>query len=261
MVRLRFALVTALGVLLLAPQAAAGGGWWSVVDVTRSPVAAGQRVEVTASVLFSSDAAAEAAQQTGRYRVYLLRGFDDTVVERAMRKASPGDWWSLGAAEAIEVGPVTVRVPDANFGRATAGFTVPELAAGAYHVMLCDAGCAEPLADVIPTEGFTVVADPATAQMAKRVDRLARRSREQARGLAAARDETYDALVAAQMPARSWSNSRSAWRRRRPTTAGRRRRPFGHTPGGWSPGRSQALSPCSSFGRTGAARWPTGTPR
>jgi hypothetical protein len=188
MVRLRLALVTALGVLLLAPQAAAGGGWWSSIDVTRSPVAAGQRVEVKASVLFNSVAAAEAARQPGRYRVYLLRGFDDSPVERAMRKASPREWWSLGAAQAIEVGPVAVRVLDANFGRARAAFTVPELAAGSYHLMLCTAGCAEPLADVIPAEDFTIVADPATAQLTKRVDRLARRSRKQARQLVAGRD-------------------------------------------------------------------------
>jgi hypothetical protein len=194
----RSALVIALGLLLLAPSAAAGGGWWSYIEVTHAPVAAGQRVEVKASVLFNSAADAEAAQQPGRYRVYLLQGFDDSALERAMRKASPGDWWSLGAAEAIEVGPVAVDPADANFGTATAAFTVPELAAGAYHVMLCNPGCAEPLADVIPTAGFTVVGDPATAQLAKRVARLERRSRKQARELAALRDEAYEALVTAR---------------------------------------------------------------
>lgn len=64
---------------------------------------------------------------------------------------------------------------DAHSGRATAAFTVPELPAGAYRPMLCDTGCSQPLADVIPTEGFTVVADPATARMVQRVDLLARR--------------------------------------------------------------------------------------
>lgn len=42
--------------------------------------------------------------------------------------------------------------------------------------MLCDVGCAEPLADVIPAEGFTVVADPATAQLARRVNALKQRA-------------------------------------------------------------------------------------
>jgi hypothetical protein len=194
----RFALLAALTALLLAPSAAAGGGWWSVIQVSRAPVAVGARVDLSASLYFTSDAKAEAAQQPGRYRVYLLRGFDDSGVERAMRKPSPGDWWSLGAAEAIEVGTVTVHESEANFGLASAAFTVPELAAGSYHVMLCDAGCTEPLAEVIPSGGFTVVADPATALLAKRVARLQRQNRKQTRELAAARDETYDAMAAAQ---------------------------------------------------------------
>ena len=82
---IRSALVTALGILLAAPSAAAGGGWWSVIEVPRAPLAAGERVEVKASLYFRSDARAEAAQQPGRYRVYLLRGFDDSALERAMQ--------------------------------------------------------------------------------------------------------------------------------------------------------------------------------
>lgn len=197
MVRLRLALVCALGVLLLMPQGTAAGGWWSYIDVNRSHVAPGQRVELDETVAFSSAAAAEAAQQTDRFYVYLLRGFDYSVVERAMRKPSPGNWWSLGGAEAIQVGQVAVNVSDANLGRATAAFTMPELPPATYQLMLCDTACTEPLADVIPVKGFTVVADPATARMAQRVDRLERRSRNQAGQLAAARADTDRALVAA----------------------------------------------------------------
>ena len=195
--RLRLPLVCALGVLLLMPQGTAAGGWWSYIDVNRSHVAPGQRVELDETVAFSSAAAAEAAQQTERFYVYLLRGFDYSVVERAMRKPSPGNWWSLGGAEAIQVGQVAVNVSDANLGRATAAFTVPELPPATYQLMLCDTACTEPLADVIPVKGFTVVADPATARMAQRVDRLERRSRNQAGQLAAARADTDRALAAA----------------------------------------------------------------
>jgi hypothetical protein len=197
MVRLLVALVCAFGVVLLVPQAAAGGGWWSYIDLNRSHVAPGQRVEIDATVAFRSAAAAQAEEETDRFSIYLLRGFDYSVVERAMRKPSPDNWWSLGGAEAIEVGQVTVSVSDTNLGRATAAFTVPELAPATYHLMLCDTACTEPLADVIP-KGFTVVADPATARLAKRVDRLERRSRNQAGRLAAARAETDEALVAAR---------------------------------------------------------------
>jgi hypothetical protein len=197
MVRLRLAIVCALGVLLLVPQAAVGGGWWSHIDVNRSHVAPGQRVELEASVAFSSAAAAQAAQrrQTDPFYVYLLRGFDYAVVEQAMRKPSPGKWWSLGGAEAIKVGRVTVSVSDANLGRATAAFTVPQLPPATYHLMLCDVACREPLADVIPAQGLTVVADPATARIANRVDRMERRSRNQAGQLAATRADTDQAPV------------------------------------------------------------------
>jgi hypothetical protein len=198
MARLPVASVCALGVLLLMPQAAAGGGWWSSIDVNRSYVAAGQRVEVDGTVTFSSAAAAEAAQRTDRFSAYLLRGFDYAVVERAMRKPSAGNWWSLGGAEAIEVGQVNVSVSDANLGRATAAFTVPELPPATYHLMLCDTACTEPLADVIPASGFTVVADPATARLATRADRFERRIRNQTRQLAAARTDADRALVAAR---------------------------------------------------------------
>ena len=183
----RLALACALGALLLVPPAAAGGGWWSSIQVDRSPVAPGQRVEVDAAVLFDSAAAAQAAREPGRFSVVLLRGLDHSVVDRAMRRASPGDWWSLGGAEAIEVARVTVTVSDANFGRATAAFTMPELEPATYDVMLCDAGCAEPLADVVPTRGITVVADPATARLVRRVARLERQSRKDAGQLAMAR--------------------------------------------------------------------------
>jgi hypothetical protein len=79
------------------PQAAAGGGWWSSIDVNRSHVAPGQRVELEETVAFSSAAAAEEAQRIGRFHVYLLRGFDYAVVERAMgsRRRTTGGRWAV----------------------------------------------------------------------------------------------------------------------------------------------------------------------
>lgn len=188
MVRFGMVLLLALGALLLTPQAAAGGGWASWIHVSRSTVAPGQLVEVEAEAWFRSAATAEAAQSPGRFYVYLLRDFDYAIVKRAWSSAAPGDWWSLGGAEAIRVGQVTVTVPQAsNLGRARAEFAMPELPSATYHLMLCDAGCAEPLATVIPAKGFRVVADPVTAELAQRVDLLERRIREQARELSAAR--------------------------------------------------------------------------
>jgi hypothetical protein len=194
----RLALVCALGVLLLAPQAASSGGWWSYIDLERSTVAPGQRVEVDEPVAFRSAAAAEEAREGRRFYVYLLRGFDDSVLERAMRKAAPISWWSLGDAEAIRVAELSVSVPDSGLARARATFTVPKLPPAKYHLMLCDAGCAEPLADVVPREGFTVVADPAIAQTAQRVERLERRVRDEAGRFGALRAAAKRARIAAR---------------------------------------------------------------
>ena len=198
MIPLRVALISALGILLLTPQAAAGGGWWSGISVDRSTVAAGQRVEVKASVYFQSLAAAEEAGESGRYYVHLLQGFDYAVLEPAMRVPEPRDWWTLGGAEAIRVAPVTVTVQDHGSGRARATFTLPELPPGTYHVMLCDATCSEPFAQVIPTPGFTVVADPATAQLTRRADRLSGRLHRQATQLAEGRADAYRARATAE---------------------------------------------------------------
>lgn len=190
----RTALALALGVLLLTPQPAAAGGWASWIQVDPKTVAPGQRVEVRAEAWFRKAAAAKAAQEPGRFYVYLLRDFDFGIVEKVWSKPSPGDWWSLGGAEAIQVGPVTVRVPPSNVGTARAEFTVPELPPGTYHLMLWDAGCATPLGTVIPAWGFTVVADPATAELAQRVESLERRIHGQARELRGAHARADRAL-------------------------------------------------------------------
>ncbi|HEX2045516.1 MAG TPA: hypothetical protein VHF23_07820 [Gaiellaceae bacterium] len=168
----RLALISALGLVLLPAPHADAGGWWSYVEADRSTVAPGQRVKLGEQVMFRSAAAAREATDEGGFHVYLLRGFDYSVVERAMEKPWPRSWWSLGDADAIRVAGVDIDVSDGNLARAHASFTVPALTPGTYHLMLCDAGCRRPLADVIPAAGFTVVADPATARLAERVERL-----------------------------------------------------------------------------------------
>jgi hypothetical protein len=194
----RFVLTCAFSVLLLPAQAAEAGGWWSYVHVNRSTVAAGERVKVNEEVLFASMAAAREAREARQFYVYLLRGFDYSVVERAMAKGAPGDWWSLGDAEAIRVGRVGLSISQGNLGRARASFTVPGISPATYDLMLCDAGCARPLADVIPTRGFTVVADPAMARMATRIDRLERRVSKQTDLLATIRAAARNASSAAR---------------------------------------------------------------
>jgi hypothetical protein len=185
---------------LLVPPPAAAGGWWTSPRLSRDTVAVGQEVRVHAGVMFSSADAVEAAQygrSEERYYVYLLRGFDRTIVERAMRKPSPRNWWSLGDAEAIRVGPVVLGSSSLNTALANASFTVPPLPIGTYTVMLCDAGCTRPLADVIPASGFTIVADPVTARLAAQTGRL----ELQGQRLAARLDKTSAEAFAAQSSA------------------------------------------------------------
>jgi hypothetical protein len=150
--------------LIMLPSATAGG-WWTSLRLERTKVAVGEEMKVKVNVMFSSVDAAAAAQKRGRFYVYLLRGFDDSVVERAMREPSPRNWWSVGNADAFRVGRVVIRVEEeSNLALATAAFRVPEVPAGRYTMMLCDAGCSRPLADVIPTSAnqLTVTA-PGTA--------------------------------------------------------------------------------------------------
>jgi hypothetical protein len=157
---------------------------------------------VHAGVMFSSVDAVEAAQ-SGRaeeqYYVYLLRGFDHSIVQQAMRKPSPRNWWSLGDAEAIRVGRVVFGSSELNTALANASFTVPRLPIGTYTVMLCNAGCTRPLADVIPATGFTIVADPVTARVAAQADRLELQARRQAARLEKTRAEAFAAEASASI--------------------------------------------------------------
>ena len=117
-------------------------------------MAVGQEMKVHANVMFRSVDAAEAAQTgetQGGFYVYLLRGFDYSIVQRARREASPRNWWSLGSADAFRVGRVVISGRELNLALASASFRVPEIPPGRYTVMFCDTGCAHPLADVIPT--------------------------------------------------------------------------------------------------------------
>jgi hypothetical protein len=182
----RRTVIASLLTMLLVPAPAAAGGWWTYVDTDRSTVAPGQRVNARAEVLFSSIEAAQDARDEAFY-VYAVRGLDRSMVVRAMNKPFREGWWSLGDAEAVELGRVALHISDGNLAWARASFTVPELAPATYALMLCDAGCARPLADIVPTPGFTVMADPATANLARRADRLEERVARQAALLAAAR--------------------------------------------------------------------------
>jgi hypothetical protein len=182
----RLVLAALMGAFALAPEATAGG-WWSSAHVDRRTVAVGERVQVQSEAWFPSLADAQEAEENGRYYVYLLRHLDWSVVDRAMTRSFRRNWWSPGAAEAVRVAPVRLDMAGSNLSSVRVSFILPELALGTYALMLCDAGCERPLANVVPTPGFRIVADPATARLARLLDRVQRRMRRQGRRLAAAR--------------------------------------------------------------------------
>jgi hypothetical protein len=136
--------------LILLPSAPAGG-WWTSIRLDRTRVSVGEELKVHANVMFRSIDAAKAAQNGKAFYIYLLREFDYSVVQRAMREPSPRNWWSVGSVEAFRVGRLAIDGQESNLGVAKASFPVPDVRPGQYAVMFCDAGCAHPLADVIPT--------------------------------------------------------------------------------------------------------------
>jgi hypothetical protein len=164
-----------VAVALIFPPLATAGGWWTSIRLDRTRVAVGEEMKVHASVIFRSIDAAEAAQKGGaqdEFYVYLLRGFDYSAVQRAIRKPSPQNWWTIGSAEAFRAGRVVINRQESNLGVAKASFRVPDVPPGRYAVMFCDTECTHPLADVIPTrpKRLTVTARP-TADASQWVQR------------------------------------------------------------------------------------------
>jgi hypothetical protein len=149
---------------LLHPAGAAAGGWWSSIELDRSRAAVGQTVTLKAAALDMRSTGSKAEP----HFVYLLRGLDDSVLERVM--SAPGDWWSAGDAALFRVARVWF-----DRGWARASFRVPDIAPGSYSLMLCGDGCRRPLGSVVPRMDFFVVTDPMTARLAAQLDRLERR--------------------------------------------------------------------------------------
>jgi hypothetical protein len=175
--RTRAALTTALALVLLQPQGATAGGWVTHIDLAPSRVTAGQTVEVKQSVMFETLQLAADARRSGHFYAYVIRDFDYSIVRRAWSQEYTSSWWNLGGGTPIYLGPVELGRWNANIAVASATFVVPDLDPGRYHVMLCSARCEEPLADVIPAK-LSVIADPATGQLTRRLTRVENRMGE-----------------------------------------------------------------------------------
>lgn len=147
----------ATALLFAGPVPVAAGGWWSTPQLEHQTpaLAVGETTSVSASVLFDSTRDAEAAADAGAYHAFLVRGIDEAALQDAMAGPRPEDWWTP-PAETIRLGPVSFGANDANLGSVSARFVVPDVPAGVYDLMLCDADCSEPLGDVVPLRSVYV---------------------------------------------------------------------------------------------------------
>jgi hypothetical protein len=167
-----FFAIGCIAVVLFVPSTATAGGWWSSIRLDRARVTVGEKMKAEAGAMFSSTEAAEAARDARGEDVsyvYLLRGFDYSIVSRAMREADPQNWWSVGGAKVFWAGRVMVNGLDFNLATATASFRVPKVPPGKYAVMFCDAECVHPLANLIPSHPSALTITPRRIASTSRV--------------------------------------------------------------------------------------------
>lgn len=147
----------ATALLFTGPSPVAAGGWWSTPQLEHQTpaLAVGEITSVSASVLFDSTRDAEAAADAGGHYAFLVRGLDEVALQDAMTGPEPDDRWTT-PAETIRLGPVSFGANDANLAPVSARFVVPDVPAGVYDLMLCDADCSEPLGDVVPLRSVYV---------------------------------------------------------------------------------------------------------
>jgi len=149
------------------------GGWWSYLGPPGEHFGIGETVKVRDEVWFRTIEAAEKARTTAYY-AYLVRRIDNKRLGWAMSRPQPRRWWTP-PEWSVPIGTVELSRWDVNIAAATTHLEVPEVAPGMYHVMLCDAGCRTPLANVIP-QRVRVTPEPLAAETARRLDRVAMRS-------------------------------------------------------------------------------------
>jgi len=154
---------------LAFPGTANAGGWWSSIGRVGGHIGIGETLKVRSEVMFRTIEVAERARTTAFY-VYLVKGIDKKRLRWAMSRPQPRRWWTP-PEWSIPIGNVELSRWDSNMAVATANLQVPEVTAGQYNLMLCDAGCRTPLADVIP-QRVRVSPEPLAAETARKLDRV-----------------------------------------------------------------------------------------
>jgi hypothetical protein len=184
------ALIPLVMVFLLLPSpASAGGGWWTYIDLEAPYLGIGEAHRADAQLWFETIELAQEARYEGNYYAYLVRDFDSSIVTDAQNADFTPDWWRLGDAVPYRAGTVTFESAKgfgdpSNIIRANVHLEIPEVSAGKYHLMLCDLGCKDPLADVVPSE-VKVFSRASEARTARRFADLRGQMRGQRHDLAA----------------------------------------------------------------------------
>ena len=166
---LRWSLVTIIVGMILGPAPASAGGWWNFIDLDSSYIAVGERLTFRQQIAFADSVAAEQARSED-YGAYLMHDINQRVLDRAMGKANPKRWWEP-VDGMLRVGDVEILPSSSNLVRAAVHLSIPEIPTGNYYLMLCDAGCRNPLPDVIPSK-VVVSADALSAKTARQLRRL-----------------------------------------------------------------------------------------
>lgn len=165
------------GVVLMIVTAApaAAGGWWSSIQLRSTFVGVGEKLTIRSEAFFTSLDDADAAKGTAYYAYLVRGGYDRALLRHAMTKAEPLRWWAAADdATLIRLGRIRWSLPMGNVGTARATVRIPEVPAGRYHLMLCDAGCMHPFGHTIPAV-LHVTADPVAARAMRAAERLERR--------------------------------------------------------------------------------------
>jgi hypothetical protein len=158
--------VLAASMLSLSQAPASAGGWWTTLDLHDQYLGTGESFTIKVrEILFDSIEAAERAEHTA-YFAYLVKDFDRRALDRAMSRPDPKNRWRP-FGPVVQVGIVTPSGRDANLSRGSVDIDVPDVAPGAYWIMLCDAGCRTPLGNHIPVP-VNVISDALAAQTARR---------------------------------------------------------------------------------------------
>ena len=166
--RVRNAILWSLLTIVIMPTEALAGGWWSYLQLPGRYFGIGETITFTENeVWFETTEEAQGARSED-FGVYLVESYDEELLDDAMTRAEPDDWWEP-LSTPMRIGDLELIHPDSNLMKARVAFTVPEVSPGRYALVLCsNPDCARSLGNVIPAE-VTVTEDALLAKTARRM--------------------------------------------------------------------------------------------